>query len=430
MQVSVEAGEGLERRMRVTLSAEQFDEEVEKHLKGIARTAKLPGFRPGKVPLNMLRRRYGGQVQGEVFGELVESSFSEAVRQESLRPAGRPAIEPEINLEEKVYGYTATFEVLPQIELKPLEGVSVKRPSAEVTEADVDDMFERLRRQRQTWQPVDRSAQEGDQVRVSFQGTVDGEPFDGGQGTNVPVVLGAGMMIEGFEAGLIGAAKGEERTLSLAFPDDYRVHKLAGKAASFNITVESVAEPRLPEVDEAFARALGIADGDLDRLRRDVRQNMERELKQRIQAKVKNQVMDALIENNPIELPKVLVQEEIASLKQQARTNVGVSGTLELPDRLFEDQASRRVALGLIIAEIVKAQGLTADPKRVRETVEDMATSYEDPKEVVDFYLGNREQRASIESLVLEDQVVDWVLGQVRVEAEPSTFKDLTAGGN
>lgn len=430
MQVSVESGEGLERRMRVSLPAERFDREVEKRLKGIARTAKLPGFRPGKVPLNLLRRRYGGQVQGEVFGELVESSFSEAVRQESLRPAGRPAIEPDIKVEEKTYGYTATFEVLPQIELKPLDGVKVKRPSAEVTDTDMDDMLERLRKQRQTWNPVDRPAQEGDQVRVTFQGAIDGEPFEGGQGTNVPVVLGGGMMIKGFEAGLVGAVKGEEKTLTPSFPDDYRVKSLAGRPASFRIVVESVAEPLLPEVDEAFARGFGVADGDVNRLRRDVRQNMERELKQRIQAKVKHQVMDALIEANPLDLPRVLVHEEIHNLKEQTRRNVGVSGNLELPDQLFEEQARRRVALGLIIAEVVKQQALSVDPERVRETVADMATSYEDPKEVMEFYLGNREQRASIESLVLEDQVVDWVLGQVQVEAEPSTFKDLTEGGN
>ena len=426
MQVAVESGEGLERRMRVSLSAERFDQEVEKRLKQIARTARLPGFRPGKVPLNLLRRRYAGQVQGEVFGELVESTFAEAVTQESLRPAGRPKIDPEINADEKTYAYTATFEVLPQIELAALDAITVERPAAQVTDDDLDEMIERLRRQRRTWTPTDRPCQPGDQVRVSFVGTVDGEPFDGGEGKSVPVEIGSGMMIEGFEDGLIGCVTGDERTLDLAFPADYRVKSLAGKPASFRLTVESVAEPVLPPVDEALARAFGVEDGDIDHFRRDVRKNMERELKQRVHSRIKHQVMEALIEANQIDLPKALVQQEIASLKQQTRAGVSASGNFELPDSLFEPQARRRVALGLIIAEIVKRHGISADPDRVRETVEDMASTYEDPKEVIDFYMGNREQRASVESLVLEDQVVDWVLQQAKVEEKPYSFKELT----
>lgn len=427
MQVSVESGEGLERRMRVSLAAERFGQEVEKRIKEIARTARMPGFRPGKVPLSMLRRRYATQAQGEVFGELVESSFSEAVKQEGLKPAGRPQIEPDIDLQNNTYGYTATFEVLPLVQLAPLTDIEVKRPRAEVTEADLDAMLERLRHQRRTWNAVERPAQQGDQVRVSYKGFLEGESFQGGDGSHVPLEIGSGRMIEGFEEGLIGATAGEERTLELRFPDDYRVTSLAGKSVSFQVVVESVAEPVLPSVDEVFARGFGIEDGDLERLRRDVRQNMERELSQRIKTLVKNQVMDALIDANPLEAPKVLVQEEIGNLKQQARAELKVKGNFELPDNLFEDQARRRVVLGLIVGEIIKQHGLSVNPKRLRETVEDMASSYEDPQEVIDYYMSNRAQRASVESLVLEDQVVDWVLEQARVEEEPSTFQQLTA---
>lgn len=415
--------------MRVDLPAEQFVQEVERRLREIARTARMPGFRAGKVPLAMLRRRYAGQLQGEVFGDLMQSSFSDAVRQEGLRPAGRPQIEPRIDVEAHSYGYTATFEVLPEVELNALDLVTVKRPEAQITEADVDEMLERLRRQRRTWSPVTRAAQNGDQVRVSFKGSVEGAPFEGGEGKQVPVELGAGMMIAGFEEGLLGASAGEERTLELVFPADYRVQALAGKPASFQVTLESVSEPVLPPVDEVFARAFGVADGDVTRLREDVRQNMERELKQRVRVRVKNQVMEALLEHNPIAVPKVLIAEEIQGLKEQARSGISAKGRFELPDALFDDQARRRVALGLVIGEIVRQHGLTVDPQRLRETVEDMAASYEDPKEVVDYFLSDREQRASVESLVLENQVVDWVLERVRVEAEPSSFQQLTGKG-
>ncbi len=429
MRVSVESSGGLERRMRVELPAERFDQEVEKRLKEIARTAKMPGFRAGKVPLAMLRRRYAGQLQGEVFGDLMQSSFADAVRQEGLRPAGRPRIEPQIDQEARAYGYTATFEVLPEVELSALDAVTVKRPEVEVTEADVDEMLARLRRQRRTWSPVTRAAQSGDQVRVSFKGSMDGEPFEGGEGKQVPVELGAGMMIAGFEEGLLGAGAGEERTLELSFPADYRVATLAGKAATFQVSVDGVSEPLLPPLDEDFARAFGVKDGDLARLRDDVRQNMERETKQRINTRVKNQVMEALLEHNPIEVPRILITEEIHSLKEQARAGIAVKGKIELPDTLFEEQARRRVALGLVIGEIIRQHGLTVDAQRLRETVEEMAASYEDPKEVVDYYLQHREQRASIESLVLENQVVDWVLERVKVDVEPSSFQQLTGKG-
>jgi len=428
MQVSVESGEGLERRMTVGLPADSIEEEVDKRLQQMARTVRMPGFRPGKVPVKVLRQRYGGQLQQEVFGDLVKSSFAQAVDQQHLRPAGAPRIEPRINEAEGRYGYTAVFEVLPQFELCPLQGETIKKPVAEVTESDVDAMIERLRMQRRSWAPVERPAREGDRVSIGYRGTVDGEEFPGGKGDNVYVELGAGRMIPGFETGLIGAQAAEERQLDLTFPEDYRSEELKGKSVRFDVQVGAVEEPVLPEVDEEFARAFGIEDGDLSHFRQDVRENMERELKQRIQSRIKEQAMDVLLAKNPIDLPTALVRQEIGVLKEQMKQ--GASGArFELPDSLFEESARRRVALGLVIGEVVRANGMKVDPERVRTAVEDLAATYEDPREVVDFYYKNREHLASVESLALEDQVVDWVLSQVAVEDEPASFQQLTDAG-
>lgn len=428
MQVSVETGEGLERRMRIDLPFERIQGEVDKRLQQLARSARLPGFRPGKVPINLLRQRYGEQVQQEVFGELVQTSFSEAVAKEALRPAGMPRIEPDIDHAEKRYGYTAVFEVLPQFELAPLSGKVLKRPVAQVTDADLEAMLERLRTQRKSWQPAQRPAQSGDRLSVAYTGTIDGEAFEGGSSESSQLELGSGRMIPGFEDGLIGARAGETRSLDITFPEGYHAAQLAGKPARFEVTVNAVDEPVLPEVDADFARSFGVEDGDVERFRADVRANMERELKQRIKARTKESVMDLLVSENAIDIPSVLVSEEVRSLKEQMRQNLG-GGRMELPDNLFEDSARRRVALGLIIAEIVKKNGIVANSASVREAVEEMASTYEQPQEVVDYYYADRKRLAPVESLVLEDRVVDWVLGQVAVEDEATTFQQLTGSG-
>jgi trigger factor len=428
MQVSVQSGEGLERRMTVELPADEINQEVEKRLKKIARTVRMDGFRPGKVPMKILRTRYGLQVQQEVFGELIQSSYPGAVDQEKLRPAGAPKIEPLLDQSQgnARFAYTAVFDVLPEIELASLSEQSIKRPAAEVVDADVDEMIERLRRQRQTWEEVERGAQDGDQVHISFKGTIDGEPFEGGEASDVPVVLGSGMMVEGFEAGLVDASAGDKRSLELQFPDNYQVEKVAGKPVMFEVEVSKVAEPVLPELNEELAKSFGVESGDIGRFRDDIRGNMERELTQRIESKLKNQAMDTLLEAHKIEVPAALVEEEIDALRQQARQGTPAAGNMELPRNLFEEQAKRRVALGLIIAEVVKKNDLKVDPERVKSTIEEMAASYEDPQEVVNFYNSNQQQRASVESLVLENQVVEWVLEQARVEEEPSSFKEVT----
>jgi trigger factor len=429
MQVSVESGEGLERRMTVELPAEQIEAEVDKRLKQIGRTAKLDGFRPGKVPMNMLRRVYGGQVLQEVYGQLIETSYQQALQQEKLHPAGLPKIEPKEATEEGLFSYVATLEVMPEIELAKPEG-KITRPVAEIVEQDIDDMIEKLRKQRATWNAVERAASEGDQVKISFEGKVDGEVFEGGSAQNVPLVLGSKRMIEGFEDALAGMIKDEKRSIELKFPEDYRVEELAGKPVTFDVEVAEVAEETLPIVDDAFAKEFGAEEG-IDKLKSDIRENMERELAQRVQAKIKTQAMDLIYEQNKIEIPKAMIEEEIDTLVKQTRERLGQqgAGSLELPRDMFEEQARRRVTLGLVVGEIIKQNEIKIDNDRVRKTIEDFASSYEQPEEVVKYYYGNQEQLAAVQNVVLEDQVVDWVLEQTEVNDEQTTFAELTAEG-
>ncbi len=427
MQVSVEIGAGLERRLTVALEPEQVDAEVEKRLREFARSARMPGFRPGKIPVKTLRQRYGTQIRGEVFSELMQSTFGQALTEQQLNPVAQPAFSVDMDPEAGRYAYTATFDVLPEFELGSLAGKTLKRPLAAVADADLEALVERLREQRKTFNEVTRPAQDGDRVTLSFVATLVGEsePFPGGSGQDFQLVLGSGQMIPGFEAGLVGATAGEERVLELSFPATYHAEHLKGKAASFVVTVQTVAEPQLPEVDAEFAKAFGVEDGDIERFRQDVRANMTRELKQRVEARIKSQALDLLLATNPIEIPQSLVAQEIQALKEQMRQNLRGNTKIELPDNLFEESAQRRVRLGLVLARVVKANEIKADPERVREAVEDLASTYENPKEVVDFYYGSKEHLASVEALALEGQVVDWVLTQVQVEDEPLGFQEL-----
>ena len=427
MQVSVEPGEGLQRRMTVELPAEEIQAEVEQRLRKMARKARMDGFRPGKVPVKVLRQRFGNQVRSEVFGEQVEATFYKAASQESLRPAGQPGIEVQIDPDAGRWAYVATFEVLPDIEIQSLTEVTIERPVAEVTEADVDEMIERLRKQKRTWEPVDRPAREGDKVRVDFQGTLDGEPFEGGSAEDQEIELGSGRMIDGFEAGLVGAAAGESRSLDLTFPEDYGAAHLAGKPVHFEVQVKEVQAPVLPELDADFVRDYGVESGEVDDLRAEVRANMERELKERIRIRIKNQALDALLAAHPMEVPQVLVDQEIEALRQQARQSIGGGANMELPAELFDKEARKRVALGLLVAEVVKTQDMKVDQELLDERLRDIAASYEDPDEVVAYYRNNPQLLASVENTVLEDQVVNWILDQGQVTDRPMTFAEATA---
>jgi trigger factor len=426
MQVSVEAGDGLTRRLKVELPAEEIEQEIEKRLQNYARSARLPGFRPGKVPLRMLRQRYGDSVRMEVFGERIEASFPQAVAEAELRPAGRPEIEPDLDRSAGRYGYVAEFEVLPELELVALEGYSVTRPVVEVTDADVDETIERLRQQRKRWETAERAAVEGDRITVDFEGSVEGEPFDGGRGEGVQVELGAGRFIPGFEEQLVGVTAGDRVTVEVSFPDDYPQTALAGKPARFEVSVKAVEEPILPALDAAFVADFGVEDGDLERFRSDVRANLERELAQRVKTKVKNQVMDVLLEANPLTVPAALIADEVEALRKQAVQNLG-GAKLNLPDELFADNAQRRVALGLIIGEVVKQAQLSPEAERVRAAVEEMASTYDDPQAVIDYYYADRQRLAAVESVVLEDTVVEHLLEQLQVNEEPTSFGELTA---
>ncbi|MCU7848528.1 MAG: trigger factor [Candidatus Thiodiazotropha sp. (ex Lucinoma kastoroae)] len=425
MQVSVESGEGLERRLTVELPAEQVEVEVTKRLKKIGRTAKLDGFRPGKVPMNMLRRNYGGQVLQEVYGHMIETSYQAAIQQEKLHPAGMPKIEPKEVTEEGLFSYVATLEIMPEVELAKLEG-EIKRPVAEVGDQDIEAMIEKLRKQKATWNNVERAAEEGDQVKINFSGMVDGEAFEGGSAEGVDLVLGSQRMIDGFESGLVGMVKEEKRSIDLKFPDDYQVEELAGKPVTFEVEVNEVSEEILPSLDDDFAKDFG-AEGGVDKLETDIRENMERELDQRIKSKIKSQAMDLIYQLNQIDLPNALIEEEIEALRKQTREQMGQgAGSFELPREMFVEQAKRRVTLGLVIGEIIKQNDIQVDNDRVHNTIEEFAASYEQPEEVVKYYYGNQQQLASVQNVVLEDQIVDWVMDQATVSDEQTTFAALT----
>ncbi|KAA6183301.1 trigger factor [Thiohalocapsa marina] len=427
MQVTVENGEGLVRRMRVELSSEEIEQEVDKRLRDFARQARLPGFRPGKAPVRLLRQRYGESVRDEVFSETVQKTYPEAISQQELRPAGMPEIEPDIDQAAGRYAYVANFEVMPQVELVGLAGREIKRPVAEVTEADVDAMIERLREQRKTWSPVDRQAADGDRLTVDFQGTIDGEFFQGGSAEGTQIVLGEGRMIADFEAQLVGAAAGDERVVEVTFPEDYHVAELAGKPARFQVQVKEVAEVELPPLDADFMAAFDVEDGDMDKFRADIRGNMERELKQRIEAQVKEQVLDALVEANPMEVPQALVSEQIKGFKEQMQRNMGGgAGGFQLPDDIFADSARRRVVLALLAGEAVRRHEITADPERVRAAVEEMADTYDTPQEVIDYYYADPQRLQQIEAMVTEEMMVERLLEEATVVDEPSTFEAVT----
>ncbi len=428
MQVSVESGEGLVKRLLVNLPADKVNELVDAKLKEAARTVRMDGFRPGKVPLRMVKQRYGQQIRQDVYGELIQSSFYEAATQENLRPVGEPSIELREEEAEGGLAYTATFEVMPELEVADLSALEIKRPVTEVTDEDIDRMIEKLREQRTEWNDVDRAAQDGDRVTLDFTGIMDGEAFEGGSANDIPLVLGSGTMIPGFEEGLVGLKAGDEKTLELKFPEDYRVEHLAGKDVSFEVKVKAVAEPRLPEVDGAFIKALGVEEGTEEALRKEIRENMEREVRQKVKSRTKEAVMDALLAANEFDVPAAMVSQEAQALKQQTQQEMAQAGqqsTVDLPVSVFEPQAERRVKLGLLVGELIRSNEMEVDQTRVDEAIAEQAATFEDPDEVINWYKENPQARSSVENVVMEDQVVDLILEKARVEDEHLSFDEL-----
>jgi trigger factor len=430
MQVSLTATGGLERRLEVAVPATEVASQVEQRLKNISRTARLKGFRPGKAPIAVVRKQFGEQVHADVVSDLIRSSFAQAVSQEKLTPAGGPRIEPITMGPGTELKYAAIFEVLPEIKVKPFDSMGVDKPSATVTEDDVSAMVESMRRQKPVFTAVERPAQETDRVTIDFEGQIDGEPFEGGQGRDVAVIIGTRQSVAELEEGLKGASPGENRSLSLSFSADSPNKAIAGKTAQLDVTIKRVEQQSLPEVDEDFCRAYGVEEGGVDVLRVEVRKSMERELADVIRNRVRGQVLDALYKENSFEVPRALVDEQVQRLQLDAARRMGAKDASQVPAReLFEEQGRRRAALGLLMGQIVQSEGIKLDRERVQRRLDDLVASYPNPEEVRRAYAQNVDAMRQVESVVLEDQVVDWIVDHANVTDKPMTFKDLTGFG-
>ena len=434
MRVSVETTSGLERRLTIGVPAERVDGAVEKRLKEAAKNVRLPGFRPGKVPMKVMQQRFGMGVRQEVIGEVINQSFQEAVVTEQLRPAGQPTIEPKTLEAGKDVEYTATFEVFPSLEVNDVTELTINRPVADVTEDDVDDIIEIFRKQRGELVGVDRPAETGDTVVIDFVGTREGEAFEGGSGEDHTLELGSGKMIPGFEDGIVGMSAGEEKSIEVTFPEDYGSEELQGAEASFAITCREVKHLELAALDEELFSSYGVEEGGEDVFRTEVRKNMERELRNAVQTHIKNQVMDSIIDAHAeVEIPSSLVGQEINGMRGQMFQQFGGQPNPEmdlasiLPDEMFKEQAERRVKLGLLLGEMIGKYELTADPAKILETIEDIASTYQEPDEVIKWYYSENEQLAQIESRVLEDQVVEKILESAQMEDQPSTYQEALA---
>ncbi|HEX3914335.1 MAG TPA: trigger factor [Steroidobacteraceae bacterium] len=426
MQVSVENLGKLERRMQVQVPAERVSEQIAARLKTLSRTARLKGFRPGKAPLKVIRQQFGSQVHREVIGELLQSSYAEAVSQTQLAPAGSPRIEPQSMDEGGDLKYVATFEVFPEVALQPLETLEIDRVTAEVSESDIDAMIERLRTQQMKYSPVNRVAAIGDKVAIDFEGAIDGVAFAGGKGENIAIVLGEGRMLPDLEQGLIGASAGEKRSVNVNFPPDYRATELAGKQAVFATEIKSVEEPVLPEIDEEFCKSFGVTEGGLLKLREDVAANMRRELEQALRNRNKAAVMEKLYAANPTDVPNVLIEGQIRDMQVEAMRRAGSKDASQAPPREpFIEPARRRVALGLLLNDVIRRQSLVADRARVNERLDEMVSAYGDAGAMKRAYMQNAEAMRQVEGLALEDQAVEWILAHAKVREVPSTFKEM-----
>lgn len=429
MQVSVENISGLERRLKIAVPASQVEQTVAKKINQAARTIKIDGFRAGKVPLNVVKKRYGASIRAEALDDIIRDAYVGAIQQSALKIAGFPSIEP-INFDEgKDIEFAAVVEVYPEVTLGDFTALNIERPSAEVTDADVDTMIANLRRQRAKWEESAEAAADQDRLTIDFAGSIDGEAFDGGTSQDFNIVLGSKRMITGFEEQLVGAKAGDELTINVTFPADYQAENLAGKEAQFKINVKKVVKATLPELDTEFLTAFGVTDGNVEQFRADVRKNMERELRNGIRAKVKAAVFEALVNAHNLEVPKALVSEEIGRQREQALKQFGGNAAQikpeMLPDDLFKDNAKRSVALGLLVSEIISANEIKVDADRVRALVDEVAQSYEQPEQVVQWYYSSKEQMAQVQSAVLEDQVVDLILAKAQITDKAVGYEEL-----
>ena len=431
MQVSIETTTGLERRLTIGVPAERIEQESNKRLQKAASSARVDGFRPGKVPMKVLRQRYGSGVRQEVIGEVMSQSFYEAVVKEELQPAGQPQIEPKEMEPGKDLQYVATFEVYPEIKLGDLSAITVQKAVAEVTDADIDRMIDVFRKQQGGYELVDRVAKLDDQVSIDYVGTRDGEAFEGGSAEGADLVLGSGGMIPGFEDGIVGMGAGQSRTLELTFPEDYHSEELKGAAVKFELTVNGVSEHKSAELNEEFYAHYGVPDGGEPKFRQQIVDNMQRELNKAVTTKVKQQIMDQLVDMHDVQLPGALVKSEVDVLRKQMFQQFGeAAAQLDesiLPDEMFTEQAGRRVALGLILGELIKSEKLVSDPAKVRAMVEEIAATYQDPKEVVNYYYGNQELLRSVESAVLEDEAVERILAAATMVKVAQSYEEAVA---
>ncbi|EKA4516799.1 trigger factor [Vibrio cholerae] len=427
MQVTVETLEGLQRRLNITVPAANIEDAVAAELRNIAKNRRFDGFRRGKVPMKMVAKMYGKAVRQDVLGEVMQRHFIEAIVKEKINPAGAPTFAPVEIGEGKDLVFTATFEVYPEVELKGLENIAVEKPAAEVTDADVAEMLETLRKQQATWKEVDEAAENGKRVSIDFVGSIDGVEFEGGKAENFPLEMGAGRMIPGFEDGIVGKTKGMEFVIDVTFPEDYHAENLKGKAAKFAIKVNKVEARELPELNDEFVARFGVAEGGVDALKAEVRKNMERELKQAIKARIKEQAIEGLVKENEIQVPSALIDQEINVLRQQAAQRFGgnVEAAAQLPRELFEEQAKRRVVVGLLLGEVIRTHELKADEEKVKALITEMATAYEDPSEVVSYYEQNQQLMNNMRNVALEEQAVDAIIAKAKVTEKAISFSEL-----
>ncbi|EOW9207566.1 TPA: trigger factor [Vibrio cholerae] len=427
MQVTVETLEGLQRRLNITVPAANIEDAVAAELRNIAKNRRFDGFRKGKVPMKMVAKMYGKAVRQDVLGEVMQRHFIEAIVKEKINPAGAPTFAPVEIGEGKDLVFTATFEVYPEVELKGLENIAVEKPAAEVTDADVAEMLETLRKQQATWKEVDEAAENGKRVSIDFVGSIDGVEFEGGKAENFPLEMGAGRMIPGFEDGIVGKTKGMEFVIDVTFPEDYHAENLKGKAAKFAIKVNKVEARELPELNDEFVARFGVAEGGVDALKAEVRKNMERELKQAIKARIKEQAIEGLVKENDIQVPSALIDQEINVLRQQAAQRFGgnVEAAAQLPRELFEEQAKRRVVVGLLLGEVIRTHELKADEEKVKALITEMATAYEDPSEVVSYYEQNQQLMNNMRNVALEEQAVDAIIAKAKVTEKAISFSEL-----